>query len=75
MKSNTSTSNSQELSSASLSSSAVLASHTLSRNSSSASTSLDIIGISVHDNAPPDSDLLKNSPLVSDIESDKAPSG
>ena len=54
MEFNTSASNSQELSSASLSSSAVLASHTLSSNSSSASTSLDIIGITVPDRAPSD---------------------
>ena len=53
MKFNTSSSNSQELS-PSLSASAVLASHTLSSNSSSASTSLDIIGITVPDRAPSD---------------------
>jgi len=86
MKSNTSTSNSQELSSASLSSSAVLASHTLSSESSSSSTSLDIIGISVSDSEPSDGNIYKRvqkivdelwfnlcSPLSSAIESDENP--
>ena len=53
MKSNTSASRSQELSSLSLSP-AVLASHTLSSNSSSASTSLVFIGITVPDREPSD---------------------
>ena len=86
MNSNTSSSNSQELSSASLSASAVLGSHTLSSESSSASTSLDIIGISVPDREPSDGNIFKRVqkivdelwselflPLSSAIESDENP--
>ena len=69
------TSSSQELSAFSLSASAVLGAletHTLSSDSSSEDSSLVFTGITVPDDVPSDSDILKNSLLASDIESDEA---